>query len=140
MGEGSTTVTERRRESRPSVLSQAGWVMCAGGIIGILMSLVYYRAFGAPLTWLDARATWLDARARRTPWRVGEGPGGRSAAATTTSDVLAGSAGIRRLLGATGSLLLTQGGESVSCFIIENYSLVSAIPGRLQLTRVYDDV
>ncbi|CAN0540499.1 unnamed protein product, partial [Laminaria digitata] len=99
MGEGSPRVKERRRESRPSVLAQAGWVMCVGGIIGILMSLVYYRAFGAPLGWLDDSA--------RGTWRVGEQTGRRSAAAM--GDVSAGSKG-RRLQEGAGSLLLTQGG------------------------------
>lgn len=81
--------------------------MCAGGIVGILMSLVYYRAFGAPRAWLDVKA--------RGTWRVGEQTGRRSSA---TGDASAESMG-RRLQQDTGSLLLTQGGESVLLLLVE---------------------
>lgn len=81
--------------------------MCAGGIVGILMSLVYYRAFGAPRAWLDVKA--------RGTWRVGEQTGRRSSA---TGDASAESTG-RRLQQDTGSLLLTQGGGSVLLLLDE---------------------
>lgn len=81
--------------------------MCAGGIIGILMSLVYYRAFGAPRTWLDVKA--------RGTWRVGEQTGRRSVA---TGDVSAESTG-RRLQQDAGSLVLTRGGETVLLLLVE---------------------
>ncbi len=55
MGEESCLLTGRRRESaRPcSFWSQAAWVMLSGGVLGVLMSVVYYRALGPPWSWVE---------------------------------------------------------------------------------------
>ncbi|CAM9640627.1 unnamed protein product, partial [Ectocarpus fasciculatus] len=77
MGEGSSPRGSRRRESRrpSSVWSQAGWVMSAGGLLGVVMSFVYYRALGPPQLWLDSTA---GRRAAGGGWWYRGGDPGRS--------------------------------------------------------------
>lgn len=55
MGDGCSPMSGRRREStRPySVWSQSARVMSAGGLLGVLMSVVYYRALGPPQLWVE---------------------------------------------------------------------------------------
>lgn len=45
----------RRREPtmQSSVWSQAGWVVSAGGVLGMILSVVYYRALGPPQLWVE---------------------------------------------------------------------------------------
>lgn len=56
MVESSSQMAGRRRESTtrsPSVWSQAGWIMSAGGLLGVVMSVLYYRALGPPQFWIE---------------------------------------------------------------------------------------
>lgn len=36
-----------------SMWSQAGWVVSVGGLLGMLMSVAYYRALGPPRLWVE---------------------------------------------------------------------------------------
>lgn len=68
----SLTANNRRRDLDRHLSSpcwwQAVWVLCAGWVLGFFMSVVYYRAFGAPQGWRERRIGW---------GRSGEGRGGK---------------------------------------------------------------
>ena len=55
MGDDYSPMSGRRREStRPcSMWSQSARILWAGGLLGVLMSVVYYRALGPPQVWVE---------------------------------------------------------------------------------------
>ena len=71
MGEIISETTAKRRESSPSVLLQLVWILSFGGVIGVLMSVAYYRALGAPRAWKElvsagvSRTWWIRSRRNR---------------------------------------------------------------------------
>lgn len=93
MGKGKPTTTGRRRND--SLLVQAGWILSAGWVLGVLMSVVYYRALGAPVAWHEMRVL---------PWWGND--------AALGHNVAMAKAGERYLMqNSGGSLLLTEGGR-----------------------------
>lgn len=55
MGDDCSPMSGRRRESTSpgSMWSQSARIMSAGGLLGVLMSVVYYRALGPPQVWVE---------------------------------------------------------------------------------------
>lgn len=93
MGKGKPTTTDRRRDD--SFLVQAGWILSAGWVLGVLMSVVYYRALGAPVAWHEMRVL---------PWWGSDAALGHSVTMAKASE--------RRLMqNPGGSLVLTEGGR-----------------------------
>lgn len=99
MGKGSSTAADQRLERKHSILSQAAWVISAGGVLGVLMSVAYYRALGAPRAWQEIHTG---------AWRFGEQGVGDATAASSRAG---GRRVTRNLMQSSGSPLLSQEGE-----------------------------
>lgn len=70
MDDVCSPMSGRRRETtRPySLWSQSARVMSAGGLLGVLMSVVYYRALGPPQSWVE---TTVGQGGDRGSWWLG---------------------------------------------------------------------
>lgn len=98
--------SDRRRDSLPSTLWQAAWVLLAGGILGILTSVMYYRLFGAPEAWRQMDSTRIGGGIGE--WWVGNQiADGRMSASGDGKGAFGG----RRSLQSAELARLRQGGE-----------------------------